>query len=223
VIGAKRLAKGVLSPILFKYPPVGLHPERLQLWLRSVLESRDVPGDILEVGCDVCGTSAVTWSMMGRTGIRKRYLCIDTFSGFVDDQFAEDLRLGNSPRNRYAFAANSEWLARRVLAQHGAEGVELVRGDMTTMSLDRLPSALAVVLIDVDLAIPVYEALRRLTPRVSPGGVVLVDDCPESDDWQARKGYERFCTEYGFPQTYEYGLGLVRIPRRGREPSSPTP
>jgi hypothetical protein len=65
-----------------------------------------------------------------------------------------------------------------------------VQADIASLAGTHLPEQIVVPLIDVDLEIPVYEALVRITPRLVQGGIVLVDDCPEKTTWPgARAGY----------------------------------
>lgn len=201
----------VLGPLLYRHPPVGLQPDRLYAWHDALLRTRDVPGAVVEVGCSVGGTAAVSWRFLERIGVDRRYVCVDTFSGFVLDQFDADVALGNDPGNRHVFADNSQALTRSVLDRHGAHGVELVRGDISTLNPEHLPGRIAAALVDVDLADPVYAALALLWPRLSPGGVILVDDCPEHCDWQARAGYRRFVQEQGLPERYTFEMGVVDV------------
>jgi O-methyltransferase len=212
-VGMKRLAKTLLRPLIYRYPPIMLQPERLQLWLRTLIETSNIEGDIVEIGCGLGGTAALSWRMLGNLGVSKRYVCVDTFSGFVPDQFNDDLARGNRGANRWMFADNSTALVRAILDQHHAREVLLVQGDIVTIPGSRLPERIATALVDVDLALPVYEALNKLYPRLSPGGgVIAVDDCPQNNDWQARQGYDRFCSETGLSPFYELGMGLIKKP-----------
>jgi O-methyltransferase len=207
--GVKRLAKSLLRPLIYRYPPIGLQPERLQLWLRTLIETSGVEGDIVEVGCSLGGTAAFSWRMLRNLGVAKRYVCIDTFSGFVPEQFDDDLGRGNREANRWLFADNSIGLVRAILDQHGAQEIALVRGDIVKIPESRLPERISAALLDVDLALPIYEGLKKLYPKLSPGGIIAVDDCPENYDWQARQGYDRFCKETGLAPRYELGVGLI--------------
>ncbi len=88
--------------------------------------------------------------------------------------------------------------------------MELVQGDIATVADDRLPDRVSVCLVDVDLEIPVYEALRRLYPRLVPGGAILVDDCPEGTEWAgSRVAYARFAAERALPELYFMDMGVV--------------
>lgn len=207
------LKRHALGRVLYRHHPVGLMPERLYAWLDALRDIRDVPGDIVEIGCSVGGTAALSWSFLDRTGDRRRYVCIDTFSGFIPEQFDVDVASGTDPAKRTMFDGNSLNLARWVLAHHGAEAVELVQGDIMRLDPARMPSSIAAALVDVDLAEPVRAALERVWPRLSPGGIVLVDDCPEDTDWQARRGYQEFCRTYEQPERYLFGMGVVTRPR----------
>jgi hypothetical protein len=52
-------AKKALAPLIYRFPPFGLQPERLATYLHSLLERQDLPGDVAEIGCNLGGTSAI--------------------------------------------------------------------------------------------------------------------------------------------------------------------
>lgn len=207
------LKRHLVGRLLYRRPPVGLMPERLYAWLDALDRTRDVPGAVVEIGCSVGGTAAVSHQFLHRTGTPRRYVCVDTFSGFVPEQFEADVALGNDPANRHLFDGNSVNLVRWVLRHHDAEAVELVRGDIVRLDPARLPGRIAAALVDVDLAEPVRVALERVWPRLAPGGIVLVDDCPEVCDWQARRGYQAFVHDHDLPESYVFDMGVVTRPR----------
>ena len=203
----KRLA----PTLVYRKPTSMLQPQRLYAYLDAVWRRRDLEGAIVEVGCYVGGTAALASNMLRNTGFEKRYVCVDTFSGFVGQQFDVDARRGTSAEQRSEFAANSLSVVRRLMRHYGAERVELVQADVTTMAASSLPDRIAVSLIDVDLEVPTYEALRRIYPRLVPGGVILVDDCDPEGDWVGpRAGYERFVADHGLAEEYAMGMGMLR-------------
>jgi O-methyltransferase len=206
----KAAAKYALTPLLYRSPPSGLQPERLYLFLHHLIQCRGVEGHVVEVGCNLAGTAVLGSKMLERLGIDKRYICYDTFDGFTDEQFTRDRMSGTPRRDRHAFSANSKRLVERILRQHSASRVELVQGDIAQLPDEMLPDKVAMCLLDVDLSEPTYIALKRLHPRLSEGGVILVDDCPSASSWKARRGYERFMSEVGAPERYEYGMAILR-------------
>jgi O-methyltransferase len=209
---AKTAAKSLLSPLLFRHPPIGLQPERLYLWSRSLLETAEIDGAVVEIGCALGGTAAWSSRMLSQVGQPKLYVCVDTFNGFVQEQFDTDAERGTNAADRHLFSANSMKLTRRVLRQHGAVNVELVQADVTTLDVDRLPNRIAACLVDVDLAEPVDIALEKVFPRMAAGGVILVDDCPEGYNWKARIGYDAFVRRHGLAYEVVCGMGVVRRP-----------
>jgi O-methyltransferase len=205
----KRMARNALVPLLYRYPPFALAPERLYLFLHQLVETRDVPGPVVEIGCNLGGTAVIAKQMLDRIGVKKPYICIDTFDGFVDEQFARDVELGTPSRDLTMFSGSSRDLVAKIMRRHRCGDVELLQGDVTTIPDRLLPETCSAVLLDVDLTEPTYIALGRFWPRLSKGGVILVDDCQEKSSWKARMGYARFCAEEGIPERYQYGMGLL--------------
>jgi O-methyltransferase len=205
---ARYLLKSTLRPVLYRHPPIGLEPERLYLWMRTLLETRDVPGAVLEVGCAAGGTAAVCDRMLRQVGVTKRYICVDTFGGFVREQFDVDVGLGTAERVRHTFSANSAGLARRIVNGLGSPDVELVQADIVRLPAQELPDQISACLIDVDLSEPVYAAMEKAYQRLSPGGVIVVDDCSDGV-WKAKDGYRRFVRSSGLEEKYEFGMGFV--------------
>ena len=113
----KKIARSALAPLLYRYPPFTLAPERLYLFLHHLIETRDVPGAVVEIGCNLGGTAIVARKMLRRLDMNKRYICIDTFDGFVDSQFAADTAHGTPARDRTMFSGNSRVLVGKIMDQ----------------------------------------------------------------------------------------------------------
>lgn len=162
------------------------------------------------MGCYLGGTAALASRMMNNLGIHKRYVAIDTFTGFVPDHFDRDAARGVSEERRHDFRAD-EQTVRRLLRSWGAPDVEVVKADVATLDEKILPDSISLALVDVDLEVPTYEGLRRVVSRLSPGGLVLVDDCNEGSEWiGAKRGYRRFAQDRGLPERYHFGMGVAR-------------
>jgi predicted O-methyltransferase YrrM len=73
-------------------------------------------------------------------------------------------------------------------------------------------------LLDVDLYRPMAKALPELWEVLSPGGIMVVDDCnPDDVLWDGSdQAYKEFVATRGLAAEVVHGkLGLVRKPRTG--------
>jgi O-methyltransferase len=205
----KRMTRTALVPLLYRYPPFVLAPERLYLFMHYLIATKDVPGAVVEIGCNLGGTAVIAKRMLDRLNANKAYVCIDTFDGFVNEQFEADAALGTPAKDQNLFSGNSKELVSKIMQRHGCGDVKLVQGDVTKVPDAELPEQCSGVLLDVDLTEPTYIALQRFLPRLAPGGFILVDDCQDGGSWKARIGYSAFCRENGLDEQYMYGMGIL--------------
>ena len=175
-------------------------------------QRRGLPGSIVEVGCYRGATALAVNRELRAWEDERPYVCIDTFDGFVDEQFSADQARGTRERFRHAFDITSQEQVERIFRRHGFDRIEVIRADIVELPGSALPAEVCVALMDVDLLEPTLAGLRKLYPRLVPGGTILVDDCGPGGGkgpWQARHAYARFCEEAGLPETYEAGFGLL--------------
>ena len=151
---------------------------------------------------------------MALRGIAKRYVAIDTFGGFPEEQSAYEIeKRGKSATIKYAFAENDPAWVDRSLRMSGVSDVELVRGDAA--KVDYAPFApIAWCLLDVDLYLPIAAALPKIYAALSPGGVIVVDDCMEDERWDgALQAYMEYVTANAMPvDIAARKLGMIRKP-----------
>lgn len=205
--------KRVLAPLMYRRPIPELPPERLYLYLDALWRTRDLPGAVVEVGCFQCGTAAWAARMLRAMHARREYVCIDTFGGFVGDQFDEDVRAGTAESHRSGFSANSRDFVQSLLERWDVPEIMLIQGDIVSLPASALPDQVAVALVDVDLEVPTYAALEKIYPRLADGGVMFVDDCveePSNTFRGARIGYQRFVADHHLPEEYRFGMGAIQ-------------
>jgi predicted O-methyltransferase YrrM len=194
-----------------------LEAERLTILLRALAQRREGRGAIVEIGCYRGGTALEANRLLKIWGAERRYVCLDTFEGFVDQQFSADEKEGTPSAYRHSFDVNSRRALERVARHLGYDRIEVVEGDITRLPEGVLPGEISVALIDVDLSEPTFVGLQKLYPRLVPGGVLFVDDChPGGSGWQAAAGYSRFCAENGLEPLYDAGFGVVHAPASAR-------
>jgi len=208
IAGIKTLVKSVFRLWLYRDPAPNLKTERLYLYLHTLYETRNIPGSIVEIGCFQGATAAYAHRFLKAIHCDRDYLCVDTFGGFPQEQFAEDRKLGTASFLEPAFSANSKSLVRNLLNQWGCASIQLHQADVVHLDTSVLPEKIAVALLDVDLAEPTTAALEKIMPRMAPGGVILIDDCDLAGFKGARIATERFAPN----AQYKFGMGIIFVP-----------
>lgn len=173
----------------------------------------EVEGAVAEIGCASGSTTVFLNKYMDAQHIRKDYYALDTFCGFV----AEDIQVevadrGKSPGLFTGFQVNKKKWFDATVRQNGIGRVRSIEADVNRFDLTTL-GPLAFVLLDVDLYRPIKKALPELYQVLSPGGMMVVDDCnPQSARWDgADQAYKEFLAEQGWMAHVVHGkLGIVR-------------
>ncbi|PZO55150.1 MAG: macrocin O-methyltransferase [Alphaproteobacteria bacterium] len=141
-----------------------------------VLEERKVPGDFIEAGIWRGGVIILMRALMNAYGITNRQIVAsDSFAGIP-----KNVRDHNDPVDYW----NDRWIAsledvRGNIARFGLldEKVEFLVGffsdTLHTLAPDR---RFALIRLDSDSYESVETSLMQLYPRLSPGGILIIDD-----------------------------------------------
>ena len=208
------------SYLLYKYR-YAFTPAQLVRLITLATEAAAVPGDFCEVGCYRGYTTVFLNKHLDTIAPDKRYWALDTFGGFVASDVAHEqqIRHKDSVRDRQAlgkFTVNSQrWFERTLLFN----GITRVTAHASAVQDFAFPEAarFCFVLIDVDLYLPTKAALEKLWPRLSPGGVIVVDDCHPGHVYDgSRQALEEFCAARSL--RFEVVETKLAVLRRTREP-----
>ena len=154
-----------------------------------------------------------------RKASTNRYHALDTFSGFV----AEDIDYEIANRGKASglftgFRVNKKKWFDAAVKQNRVNRVRSIEADVNKYDLSQL-APLSFVLLDVDLYRPVLKGLRELYDGLSPGGMMVVDDCnPHNVRWDGLdQAYKEFTTQMNLPAQIVYRkLGIIRKPPMAR-------
>lgn len=190
-------------------------PSQLCFICACVEETRKLLGDLAEVGCAHGFTAVFVNRYMDYQEIEKRYYAVDTFRGFVaeDVEFEVEHR-GKAPGLIAGFEDNRrEWFD-QTMAVNDIQRVRSIEADVNHFDLTTL-GPLAFCILDVDLYRPMSKSLRELYEVLSPGGIIVVDDC-DADNirWDgADQAYREFVESEGLPyEVVHRKLGVIRKP-----------
>jgi hypothetical protein len=169
-----------------------------------------------ELGCANGLTSVFLNKYMTEQGIDKPYVAIDTFSGFVaEDVRYEVVNRGKQERLFKRFQVNSKKWYDKTMRTNGVTRVTSIQADVNMIDM-RILGPLSFVLLDVDLYRPMKKCLPELYEQLSPGGIMVVDDCDaEHVRWDGSdQAYKEFMTGMGRPARILHGkLGFIQKDR----------
>jgi O-methyltransferase len=216
------LKTGVYNHMFYVYPYM-FTPKQLVFLTEYVKSVDKVPGCFVEAGCAYGATTVFLNKFMIGEGIERDYYAIDTFSGFVDEHAEHEIKSRGKPlsltRN---FTDNKRAWFDRSMIQHGVKRVKSIESDVTKFDFSAI-APIAFCLLDVDLYRPIKDVLPKIYGAMSPGGIIIVDDCKAAELWDgALQAYEEFIQQRGLPREIAAEkLGTIRGYGRDEDLSPP--
>lgn len=217
--------KSIVKRVLYRLPygrliahryTYSFSPRQLAFLIDCVDETASLGGCIVEVGCFLGHTSIWINKHMDFSGIEKPYIAIDTFDGFVPEQLAYEgvnrSKQKDLPAMSVAFRGHSKSMFDRQLQFNAITRVRSIRADAAAFDYAAL-GPISFALIDVDLYLPVSQALDRIYPLMQKGGIIVVDDCASNQFYDgALQAYDEFVLRHGLERRIEHGkLGVISV------------
>jgi len=187
--------------------------------IRHIEENR-IEGDIVECGVWRGGNLVIAGLLRGRLGFNRQIWAFDTFAGMTkpstsDFKPAEHLDAGKKfaslkrdGYNEWCLASEDEVL-RNFGDLVGDRDLRTVKGPVeeTLANPNNLPDRIAILRLDTDFFESTKVELEVLYPRLSKGGVLIIDDYGE---WAgARKAVDEYFA--GQPVWLHYVTHTVRL------------
>jgi len=212
-LGRKALLMSPLRHYAYYRYQYGFTPAQLCFLCSVISDVRDVPGVCLEIGCAYGATTVFLNKHLEGEKIDKRYIAIDTFQGFTSGDIAFEVEQRNKTAGmfKHAFQLNSKTRFDGTMPFNVVRGVQSYAADVGEFDFAEI-GTMAFCLLDVDLYRPTANALPRIYQELSPGGVIVIDDCQEHDRWDgALAAYKEFCETNELPIRIVHGkLGVIK-------------
>jgi O-methyltransferase len=181
-------------------------PPRLFALVRAVeyVAARDIPGAVLECGVWRGGSmmaAALTLLRLGKTD-RELYL-FDTFSGMTSPTDEDVKRSGeraadlladeSADSDIWAIASLDEVRATVLAVGYPEERIHFIQGPVEETLPTEAPSEISLLRLDTDWYSSTKHELVHLYPRLTTGGVLILDDYGY---WQgARRAVDEYLSE----------------------------
>jgi O-methyltransferase len=179
-------SRGFLSRILYHSPlfslvaakyPYFFSPAQLGFLCDCLDQTRDLPGCIVEVGCNRGSTTIFLNRHLRDRGIQKEYYALDTFSGFTRRDIRHEVEArGKSPGLETHFDVNDQRWFDRSMQLAGFSNIHSIKCDAVEFDYSSL-GPISLALCDVDLYLPSKSALKGTYAQLPPGGIIVCDDC----------------------------------------------
>jgi len=147
----------------------------------SLAAVRDLPGDLCECGVGSGATSALLANEV--RGTSKILWLYDTFAGLpaptAEDELIDDIDHLGSMQAYTGRMSHPEAEMRARMTEIGIDSgsFRVVRGVFdSSVTADRLPERICFAYVDFDFYAPIKAALEKLSSRLTPGGIIVVDD-----------------------------------------------
>lgn len=178
------------TPLLARCRPYSMTSVERMYALHKAVEyvaKKNIPGDLVECGVWKGGSSMMTAHTLSHLGERNRTLYLyDTFEG-MSAPTDKDKNINDKPAAvewQQHQAAQAGWFAaslpevRENLLSTGypAEKLTFVKGKVEETIPGVIPAQVALLRLDTDWYESTYHELQYLYPRLSPGGVLIIDD-----------------------------------------------
>ncbi|WP_018391391.1 GSCFA domain-containing protein [Ancylobacter sp. FA202] len=135
---------------------------------------RDVPGDMAEVGCFRGLSAYLAASIAVKGGVRRDFHIFDSFEG-LSPSATEDATVfaPASPKEGNLFACSEDQVRANLKP---FPFIRYYKGWVPTRFHEVDDRKFAYVHVDVDLFEPTRDCLEFFWPRLSPGGILVLDD-----------------------------------------------
>jgi len=168
--------------------------------------NNQIPGDMVECGVWRGGSMMAVAHMLLLLEDNNRHLYLfDTFEGMTEPSAADISLNGISALNlldsNQRDDQNSVWCyapleqveAKMIDVGYDSKKIHFVKGKVEDTIPEQAPKAIAVLRLDTDWYESTRHEMEHLFPRLSPGGVIIIDDYGH---WQgARKAVDEYIQE----------------------------
>lgn len=175
-------------------------PRAWTLW-QSLKQALQVPGDVVEAGVFQGGTARLLREVMGSQSDRKLYL-FDSFDGMHSVSSDKDRHQAGD------FADTSVEAVRRAVGSD--DFIDYRKGWVPDTFAGLEDKSFCFAHIDLDLYQGVLDSLTFLYPRMSAGGVIVLDDFGFASCPGARRAVDEFFADKPeFPLALQTCQGLI--------------
>ena len=161
----------------------------------------NVPGDLVEVGCNEGQSSVLIAKVLKDMNCGKTFHVYDSFEGLPSSRTEDgsSYKAGDLKTSQDALVSN--------FRKHGLEPPIIHKGWFENTLKEGLPEKISFAYLDGDFYDSIMTSLRYVYPRLSAGAVCLIDDYCDLEinpaGWNNLPGVKKACDEFMFDKPEE--------------------
>ncbi|MBY8976991.1 class I SAM-dependent methyltransferase [Rhodobacteraceae bacterium NNCM2] len=174
---------------------------RVYIGLWAAKTAAQVPGDFVECGVNVGFLSSAIMFDLGWNDLDRTFFLLDTFAGMDEEYVSEaEVKEGILDKNRNLIESGFYVTAADKVRENFREfeRTKIIEGPVPETLTEVTTDRIAYLHLDMNCAPPEVAALDQLWPRISPGGVVLMDDYAYRGYHQQKYGLDEIASKRGF-------------------------
>lgn len=166
------------SKLLARYPIISDQVDLAEL--RVILEElasalqRHPAGYVVELGCYIGTTSLFIRRLMNELGATGEFHVYDSFAGLPDKSSRDHSPVGEQFRTGELSVSKRDFITQ--FKKAGLQLPVIHRGWFADLTSDDVPLGIIFAFLDGDYYESIRDSFRVITPHLSPGAVIIVDD-----------------------------------------------
>ncbi|MFD2161022.1 TylF/MycF/NovP-related O-methyltransferase [Paradesertivirga mongoliensis] len=134
--------------------------------------AKSLPGDFIDCGVDTGFFARAIVNFTDFNTLNKKYYLLDTFQG-MDERYCgpKDIE-----RNEWLHYKDHKDLHQKVIHTFKDFNVKVIKGPVPDTLSQVDTDSISFLSLDMNCALPEYEALKFLWDKIVPGGIVVMDD-----------------------------------------------
>jgi O-methyltransferase len=174
--------------------------------LQHVFDSQ-VLGDVVEFGCYVGTTSVYLARQL--TGTNRQLYLYDSFDGLPPKTAEDNSLAGDQFQKGQLLAAKSQLIAN--LRQAHVPMPHIKKAWFKDLEINDVPDNIAFAFLDGDYYQSIRDSLKLITPRLSPGAIIVVDDYASEALPGAARAVNQWLKDYPLAKLQvEHSLAIIK-------------
>jgi O-methyltransferase len=174
--------------------------------LKNILE-RGVPGEAVEMGCYVGTTSLFIRRLINHLDSGVEFHVYDSFEG-LPSKTDQDSSPAGTQFKEGELTANKKQLLQN-FKKAGLRPPVIHKGFFEDLTVDDMPTKISFAFLDGDFYSSIQQSINLVWPRLSPRGVIVVDDYQSEALPGVKRAVEEFA-QHALEVKTEQSLAIIR-------------